>query len=61
MFDAFALLGKVLSMTVAELVAAYAAGQRNFSGQDLSGQNLSRVNLSDANLWATNLSGANLT
>jgi hypothetical protein len=58
-------------MTKAELLAAYAAGQRNFSGVDLEGADLDDANLSGANLEdaylpgaqlvGANLSGANLS
>ena len=53
------------SMTAQELLAAYAAGERNFSGADLSGANLSKASLSGANfsgadLLDVSLSGANL-
>ena len=58
------------NMTAQELLAAYAAGERNFSGADLDrahlnrahleGADLSRANLSRADLLDVSLSGANL-
>ena len=63
-------------MTVQELLARYAAGERNFSfanlsnadlgganlrGADLRFANLGDANLGDANLVGANLVGANLT
>jgi hypothetical protein len=59
------------NMTAEELLAAYAAGERNFSGADLigadlfearlEGVHLSGANLSEAELFGANLSGANLS
>ena len=54
------------NMTVQKLLAAYAKGERNFSGADLKGVNLSEANLSgaylsNANLNCAWLSGANLS
>jgi uncharacterized protein YjbI with pentapeptide repeats len=54
------------AMTSGELRAAYANGQRDFSGldltnADLSGANLSGINLINANLTRANLRGANLS
>jgi uncharacterized protein YjbI with pentapeptide repeats len=43
------------NMTVRELLQAYSAGERNFSGADLIG-----ANLSGADLEGVNLEGANL-
>jgi uncharacterized protein YjbI with pentapeptide repeats len=37
-------------MTAEELLAAYAAGERNFSGADLREEDLREANLSGANL-----------
>jgi uncharacterized protein YjbI with pentapeptide repeats len=37
-------------MTAEQLLAAYAAGERNFVGIDLSNANLSNANLINANL-----------
>jgi hypothetical protein len=48
-------------MTAQELLAAYAAGERNFVGADLSGADLSGANLSKANLSKARLSGADLS
>ena len=44
-------------MTAQELLAAYAKGERNFSGADLKGANLSGANLNGANLLRANLIG----
>jgi uncharacterized protein YjbI with pentapeptide repeats len=46
------------NMTVQELLAAYTAGERNFSGADLSGVDLSGADLKGANLDGANLKGA---
>jgi hypothetical protein len=48
------------NMTAEELLAAYAAGERNFSGADLSGADLSGADLRGADLSRANLSHANL-
>lgn len=53
------------NMTAEELLAAYAAGERDFRGAnlsfaDLEGADLSFAELSDAYLNGANLSGANL-
>jgi GTP-binding protein len=48
------------NMTAEELLAAYAAGERNFSGADLIGANLIGANLIGANLIGANFSGADL-
>jgi len=53
------------NMTVQALLAAYAAGERNFGGADLFqadlvGAELKGANLKGANLSKANLSGANL-
>lgn len=48
-------------MTRDELLARYAAGERDFGGVNLSGADLFRVNLSGANLSGVSLSGANLS
>ena len=44
-------------MTGQELLAAYAAGERNFRGADLSRADLSRAKLSGANFEGANLEG----
>jgi uncharacterized protein YjbI with pentapeptide repeats len=44
-------------MTAQALLAAYAAGERNFIGADLSGADLSGANLSGADLREANLDG----
>jgi uncharacterized protein YjbI with pentapeptide repeats len=43
-------VGNRNNMGAEELLTAYAAGERNFSGADLSRANLSVANLSGANL-----------
>ena len=48
------------NMTAQELLAAYAAGERDFSGADLRGAELEKANLSGANLSRANLSEARL-
>ena len=48
------------NMTAQELLAAYAAGERNFSGALLSGANLSGADLSGADFSGADLYGANL-
>ena len=48
-------------MTAQELLAAYAADERNFSGADLSGANLRYARLSGANLSGANLHRAALS
>lgn len=45
-------------MTAEELLAAYAAGERNFEKVDLSGANLSSAKLSGAKLDGAKLDGA---
>ena len=45
------------NITEEELLAAYAAGERNFSGADLSGADLSGANLSGAKLSGANQDG----
>ncbi|HQR31534.1 MAG TPA: pentapeptide repeat-containing protein [Blastocatellia bacterium] len=47
-------------MTGAELLAAYAKGQRDFHGEDLQNAQLDKANLNDINLEGANLAGANL-
>jgi uncharacterized protein YjbI with pentapeptide repeats len=47
-------------MTGAELLAAYARGERAFVGANLGGANLRGANLWDVNLGGANLRGANL-
>ena len=44
----------------AELLAAYATGERNFIRANLDGANLDGANLDGANLYCANLDGANL-
>ena len=46
------------NITEEELLAAYAAGERNFSGANLSGANLGGANLNGASLMDANLSRA---
>jgi len=48
-------------MNANELLAAYAAGQRDFSGANLNGADLTRANLNGADLTRADLNGANLT
>jgi uncharacterized protein YjbI with pentapeptide repeats len=48
------------TMTVQELLAAYATGERDFSGANLIGANLIGANLSEANFSEANFSGAYL-
>jgi len=48
------------NMTAQELLAAYAAGERNFSGADLSGAYLRKAILDEANLSGANLRNADL-
>jgi tubulin beta len=64
--DAETRLGSLVSairgfMTAQEFLAAYAKGERDFSGANLTGADLERANLSEANLSEANLSGANLS
>ena len=47
-------------MNANELLAAYAAGQRDFSGANLNGADLTRANLYGANLTRADLNGADL-
>ena len=59
-------MGNVNNMTAEELLAAYAVGERNFSGAELRGDNLRgadlrRADLSGANLDEADLDGANLS
>jgi uncharacterized protein YjbI with pentapeptide repeats len=54
------------NMTAQELLAAYAAGERNFSGAnlrgaDLRGADLNGANLSEADLSKAHLSGAHFS
>jgi uncharacterized protein YjbI with pentapeptide repeats len=49
------------NMTGQELLAAYAAGERDFIGVDLIGVDLNGAILEGANLMEANLSGANLS
>jgi uncharacterized protein YjbI with pentapeptide repeats len=49
------------NMTAQELLAAYAAGKRDFFRADLRGADLSNANLSNANLSGANFSNANLS
>ena len=51
---------KKKNMTAEELLAAYAAGERDFSGANLQGADLSGADLYKANLSGANLRGANL-
>ena len=46
-------------MTAQELLAAYAEGERNFSGADLIGVHLSAAHLIGVDLSGADLSGAN--
>ena len=52
--------GQQKNMTAAELLAAYANGQRDFSGVELLGAKLSGADLSGAKLSQANLGGADL-
>jgi uncharacterized protein YjbI with pentapeptide repeats len=45
-------------MTAQELLAAYAAGERNFSGADLNNADLSGADLREADIRGANLDGA---
>ena len=48
-------------MTATELLAAYASGERDFSGANLRNADLSGANFSGANFSGANFSGAKLT
>ena len=50
-----------MTMTAAELLKAYAKGERNFKGVDLSGANLEDAELSEADFSGADFSGANLS
>jgi uncharacterized protein YjbI with pentapeptide repeats len=51
-------VGNKNNMTAQELLAAYAAGERNFRGAELDMANLREANLSGADLNEANLEGA---
>ncbi|ELS03476.1 putative low-complexity protein [Xenococcus sp. PCC 7305] len=48
-------------MKASEVLARYAAGERNFRGKNLRGQSFKGTNLSGADFTGTNLSGADFT
>ena len=52
--------GSTFTLSAAQLLAAYARGERDFSLADLRGANLYGANLYGANLYGANLHGANL-
>ncbi len=55
------LLGRQWKPSAADVIAAYAAGERDFWWATLDGANLYRANLSRATLDGANLDGANLS